>query len=91
VANHPSAEKRQRQNAKRRLRNAARRARLRTAEKKLQQVLEGKNQAAARQQLSRTVSEIMRASGKSVLNRSAAARKVSRLSRAVHRALAAKK
>jgi small subunit ribosomal protein S20 len=86
LANHLSAFKRKRQNKKRRARNASRRSQVHTTERKLVEAIEEKDVQAAKDLLPKTVSEINRAKSKGVLHRRTAARKISRLSRAAHRA-----
>jgi small subunit ribosomal protein S20 len=85
VARHPSALKRHRQSLKRRARNAARRSNIRTRVRKVRESIEKKDSAAAREQLKQAVSSLMRARGKGVLHKRTAARRIARLSRAVHR------
>ncbi len=79
MPNHKSAEKRQRQNEKRRLVNRSNRGRLRTGIKKLRGALEGGDAGAANALLPETVSLIDKAVQKGVLHRNAAARYKSRL------------
>ena len=79
MPNHKSAEKRMRQNEKRRLINRSNRGRLRTGVKKLRAALEGGDAGAAAALLPETVSLIDKAVQKGVLHRNAAARYKSRL------------
>ena len=79
MPNHKSAEKRARQNEKRRDINRGNRGRLRTGVKKLRTALEGGDAGAARELLPATVSLIDKAVQKGVLHRNAAARYKSRL------------
>ena len=79
MPNHKSAEKRVRQNEKRRIVNRSNRGRLRTGIKKLRAALEGGDAGAAQQLLPETVSLIDKAVQKGVLHRNAAARYKSRL------------
>ena len=81
MANHPSAEKRQRQNEKRRIRNAARRAQIRTAEKKLDLAIENKNKTEVETTLKKFISEIMTAKSKGILHGKTVTRKVARKSK----------
>lgn len=85
MPNHKSAEKRVRQNERRRVVNRSNRSRLRTAVKELRSVLDkdGKN---ATELLPKTVSEIDKAVQKGVLHRNAAARQKSRLTARVNHA-----
>lgn len=85
MANHPSAEKRSRQNEKRRARNAAFRSRVHKAERKLRQFIQSKDATASKEVLPKTLSEIMHAVTKGVVHHKTASRKISRLSRAVHK------
>lgn len=78
MPNHKSAEKRARQNEKRRQRNRGNRGKLRTGVKKLRAALEGGDKGA-QALLPETVSLIDKAVQKGVLHRNAAARHKSRL------------
>jgi len=79
MPNHKSAEKRMRQNEKRRLVNRNNRGRLRTGIKKLRAALEGGDAGAVQTLLPDTISLIDKAVQKGVLHRNAAARHKSRL------------
>jgi small subunit ribosomal protein S20 len=79
MPNHKSAEKRDRQNAKRNAINTAHRSRLRTAIKKLRAAIAAKNVADAQALLPQTVSIIDKSIQKGVIHRNAAARYKSRL------------
>jgi small subunit ribosomal protein S20 len=79
MPNHKSAEKRVRQNEKRREINRGNRGRLRTGVKKLRAALESGDAGAAQELLPTTVSLIDKAVQKGVLHRNAAARYKSRL------------
>ena len=79
MPNHKSAEKRVRQNEKRRDINRGNRGRLRTGIKKLRAALESGEAGAAQELLPATVSLIDKAVQKGVLHRNAAARHKSRL------------
>lgn len=79
MPNHKSAEKRVRQNEKRRDINRGNRGRLRTGVKKLRAALESGDAGAAQTLLPQTVSLIDKAVQKGVLHRNAAARYKSRL------------
>jgi len=79
MPNHKSAEKRMRQNEKRRLVNRGNRGKLRTGIKKLRAALEGGDAGAAQALLPQTVSLIDKAVQKGALHRNAAARFKSRL------------
>jgi small subunit ribosomal protein S20 len=79
MPNHKSAEKRVRQNEKRRDINRGNRGRLRTGIKKLRGLLESGDAGAAQALLPQTVSLIDKAVQKGVLHRNAAARHKARL------------
>ena len=79
MPNHKSAEKRMRQNEKRRDINRGNRGRLRTGIKKLRAAIEGGEAGSAQELLPATVSLIDKAVQKGVLHRNAAARYKSRL------------
>ena len=79
MPNHKSAEKRVRQNEKRREVNRGNRSRLRTGIKKLRAALESGDTGSAQTLLPETVSLIDKAVQKGVLHRNAAARYKSRL------------
>ena len=86
MPNHKSAEKRMRQNEKRRVINRNNRGRLRTGIKKLRAALESGDQAAVQGLLPETVSLIDKAVQKGALHRNAAARYKSRLTVRVNEA-----
>ena len=79
MPNHKSAEKRMRQNEKRRMVNRNNRGRLRTGIKKLRAALGGDDAGAVQTLLPETISLIDKAVQKGVLHRNAAARYKSRL------------
>jgi small subunit ribosomal protein S20 len=79
MPNHKSAEKRVRQNEKRRNINRSNRTSLRTSIKKLRAALTGHDKAALTELLPATISKIDKAVQKGVLHRNAAARYKSRL------------
>lgn len=83
MANTKSAEKRNRQNLKRRERNRYHRSRMRTAIKKLRQHIEAEDADSARSLLPGTLELIDASVSKGVVHRNAAARYKSRLARAV--------
>lgn len=86
MPNHKSAEKRVRQNERRRVVNKSNRARLRTAVKNLRATLANGSGKEAAELLPKTVSEIDKAVQKGVLHRNAAARHKSRLTARVTQA-----
>lgn len=79
MPNHKSAEKRVRQNEKRREINRDNRGRLRTSIKRLRAALSSGDQQTVQQLLPATISTIDKAVQKGVLHRNAAARYKSRL------------
>ena len=83
MPNHKSAEKRVRQNEKRRAINRSNRTALRTSIKKLRAALSGNNATGAGELLPETISRIDKAVQKGVLHRNTANRKVSRLAHGV--------
>ena len=84
MPNHKSAEKRQRQNEKRRDINRGHRSHLRTEIKKLRAALDGGEQATIQEVYAATVSAIDKSVNKGVLHRNAAARYKSRLTARVN-------
>ena len=83
MANTPSAEKRIRQIAKRTAVNAARKSRIRTFIRKVEEAIRSGDAAAAREALKAAQPEIMRGASKGVLHANTASRKMSRLSQRV--------
>ena len=79
MPNHVSAEKRDRQTAKRNAVNSTNRTKLRTAIKKLRAAIATKNASSAQELLPPTISAIDKAIQKGVIHRNAAARHKSRL------------
>jgi small subunit ribosomal protein S20 len=88
MPNHKSAEKRVRQNEKRRVINRSNRSALRTSIKKLRAALSGSDANALAELLPETISKIDKAVQKGVLHRNAAARYKSRLTARVNQASA---
>jgi small subunit ribosomal protein S20 len=85
VANHPSAEKRNRQRIKRTLRNRAISSSVRTLVKRVNAALAAKDKAAAKTALAHAVKALDKAASKGVLHAKAASRTVSRLSARVQK------
>ena len=83
MANHKSAEKRVRQNAKRNEINRANRSKLRTQIKKLRAAIAHHDKSQSGELLSPTVSLIDKAVNKGVIHRNTAARYKSRLTKHV--------
>ncbi|HEX3082933.1 MAG TPA: 30S ribosomal protein S20 [Pyrinomonadaceae bacterium] len=79
MPNHKSAEKRVRQNERRRVVNRSNRTKLRTSVKNLRSAMKGADAGKVEALLPRTISEIDKAVQKGVLHRNAAARHKSRL------------
>jgi len=84
MANTKSAEKRHRQNIKRRDRNRAMRSRMRTAVKRLRTAVAEGNGDLAKELLVPTLSLVDSTAQKGVIHRNAAARTKSRLTKAVN-------
>lgn len=91
MANTASAKQRIRNSARKATHNRLHRSRSRTAVKATREALAGKDLAAAKEALNTAMSLIDKAAGKGVLHKNAAARKKSRLMKAVVKAEAAKK
>ena len=89
MANHPSALKRARQNRKKRMRNRAVISAIKTQAKKVLDSVENSNAEGAVKQLQKTVSLFHKGVSKGVLHRNKASRKISGLSRKVHKLIAA--
>ena len=83
MANHKSAEKRIRQTEKRTATNRARRSRIRTFTKKVEEAIATGDRAQALAALKEAEPVIMRSAQKGVVHPNAASRKVSRLSHRV--------
>jgi small subunit ribosomal protein S20 len=88
MPNHKSADKRVRQNERRREINRANRARVRTSIKKLRSSLTGGNARDIKATLPQTISELDKAVQKGVLHANAAARQKSRLTVRANKATA---
>jgi small subunit ribosomal protein S20 len=84
VANHPSAQKRNRQRAKRTLRNRAVKSAVRTQVKTVRTAIEAKDPAAAAKALAEASVSIAKAAAKGSIPKKTASRKISRLASAVH-------
>ena len=84
MANHKSAEKRVRQNAKRKEINRSNRSKLRTSIKKLRTSVAGHDKAASTELLFPTVSLIDKAVNKGIIHKNTAARHKSRLTKHVN-------
>lgn len=84
MADHKSAIKRNRQSEKRRVRNGSIKSNVRTRIKAVLSAVEEKDAARSITSLQAAVAAIDKASGKKVLHRNNAARKISRLTRKVN-------
>lgn len=85
MANHPSAEKRNRQRIKRTLRNRTVSSAVRTLVKRVRTALHAKDKSAADTALKTAIVALDKASTKGVLHPKAASRTISRLSAQVHK------
>jgi small subunit ribosomal protein S20 len=85
VANHPSAEKRNRQRMKRTARNRAVKSAVRTFVKSVRAAVAAKDPKAAKEALHAATVALDKAATKGVLAKKAASRHVSRLSSQVHK------
>jgi small subunit ribosomal protein S20 len=84
MANHKSAEKRIRQNEKRKEINRSNRSKLRTSIKKLRAAVAGSDKIASTELLFPTVSLIDKAVNKGIIHKNTAARYKSRLTKHVN-------
>ena len=89
MANIASAEKRIRQTAKRTLRNKARKSRVHTAIRKVEEAVASGDKAAALAALTAAQPEMQRAAGKGIMKANTVSRKLSRLSATVKAVAAA--
>lgn len=85
MASHKSAEKRTRQEAKRRARNRSVRSGVGSATKRVRRALARNDGETARTELGRAERALRKAASKGVLHPRTASRRVARLARAVHR------
>jgi small subunit ribosomal protein S20 len=83
LATHRSAEKRDRQNKKRKARNTAVKSQTKTEIKKLLAAVEGKDAESSEKSLKSAIKVIKKAASKGVYHKNNASRKVSRLTRKV--------
>ena len=89
MANIASAEKRIRQTVKRTARNKARKSRVHTAIRKVEEAVAAGDKSAAQAAFKAAMPEMQRAAGKGVLKANTVARKLSRLSASVKSVAAA--
>ena len=85
MANHPSAEKRNRQRITRTARNRAVTSSVRTLVKRVHTAVAAKDKTAAKTALTVAIKALDKAASKGVFHVKAASRTVSRLSSAVHK------
>jgi small subunit ribosomal protein S20 len=85
VANHPSAEKRNRQRIKRTLRNRAVKSEVRTHMKNVRAAIQSKDPKAAEAALLEATVALDKAASKGVVAKKAASRRVSRLAKQVNK------
>ncbi|GAB5468883.1 MAG: 30S ribosomal protein S20 [Rhodospirillales bacterium] len=83
MANHKSAEKRNRRTQRRTLINHARLSRVRTFVKRVENAIETGDKTAAGEALRAAQPEMMRGAGKGVLHKNTVSRKISRLSKQI--------
>ncbi len=85
MANHKSALKRARQSENRRLRNRGYKTRVKKAVKDVRAAVAGNEPEQARENLKAAVSILQKTATKGVIKQGTASRKISRLTRQVHR------
>ena len=85
MANIASAKKRARQTIKRTERNKARRSRIRTFVRKVEEALAGGDKTAAATAFAQAMPELHRGVSKGVLHKNTASRKISRLAAAINK------
>ncbi len=84
MANHKSAEKRNRQNAKRAARNNHIRSTMRTLVKQVREAVAGANLEAAEAALAKAIPYIDKTASKGVIHKATASRKIGRLTKLVN-------
>ncbi|HEY5146942.1 MAG TPA: 30S ribosomal protein S20 [Polyangiaceae bacterium] len=84
MANHPSAEKRNRQRVKRTLRNRAVKSAVRTQVKTVRTAIESKDPAAAQKAFAEASVTLAQAAAKGSIPKKTASRRISRLASALH-------
>ncbi len=85
MATHKSAEKRNRQNQKRKMRNTSIKSRVKTSVKKVLEAVSTKDKAASETALKKAISTISKGAAKGPLHKNTAARKISRLTKKVNK------
>ncbi|QFU10309.1 30S ribosomal protein S20 [Rhodobacteraceae bacterium THAF1] len=83
MANTPQSKKRARQNERRYQINKARRSRIRTYLRRVEEAIESGDQSAAKEALQAAQPELMRGVTKGLMHKNTASRKMSRLSNRV--------
>lgn len=86
MANHKSAQKRARQTEKRTLRNKAVRTRIKTTVREFREATAGGDKATTNEAFEQAKKSIDKAASKGVLHKRTAARRISRLAKAVNKA-----
>ncbi|NSW85895.1 MAG: 30S ribosomal protein S20 [Syntrophobacteraceae bacterium] len=84
MANHKSAIKRARQSEERRIRNRARKTRMKNVIKSVQEALASNSRELALEKLKEAIAVIDKTAAKGVIHKNNASRKISRLSRKVN-------
>jgi small subunit ribosomal protein S20 len=84
LANHKSAIKRARQSEERRIRNRARKTRMKNVIKSVQEALASNSRELALEKLKEAIAVIDKTAAKGVIHKNNASRKISRLSRKVN-------
>jgi len=84
LATHKSAEKRDRQNKRRRARNISAKSALRTKVKAVDTAVEGKKKTEAATALKMTAPALAKAASKGIIHKKNASRKISRLTKKVN-------
>ena len=84
MATHKSAEKRNRQNERRRKKNVAIKSRVKTQIKSVIAAVDAKNPSESQEKMDAAAKIIAKAASKGILHKNNAARKISRLSRKVN-------
>lgn len=84
MANHKSAIKRARQSEERRIRNRARKTRMKNVIKSVQEALASNSRELALEKLKEPIAVIDKTAAKGVIHKNNASRKISRLSRKVN-------
>ncbi len=84
MANHKSAEKRNRQAQVRRMRNRVNKTKMKTAIKKLDEVVAAGSMDEAKEILPKTASVIAKTASKGTIHKKTASRKISRLTKRVN-------